>query len=295
MYNENKNQSIEEASAILAGSVSNQTKEEKKKIINDTEKEFLESLEIKFTRKSFIGTQRADMFTTTSVAQMIADDMGRKLSDFVGCIILPDKYGNPNLACYFTDMSELPDINGKYKAICNSRTFVKSKFEGANILTQQLVNSIYAVSNGATNKQGSYTNNYNFTKEGKSLLGKIMYGYPNNINWKQRMSERSETGIPGSRLLLEVTGFNLPLIISKIYGHTGKVQMDGEETEEHHFEYNAQIKMPVGGCVYNGTPAPTNYMMMVSRYDIEKMNEIMSKCGAPTVVGNIPMVRPAGI
>ena len=29
MYNENKNQSIEEASAILAGSVSNQTKEEK--------------------------------------------------------------------------------------------------------------------------------------------------------------------------------------------------------------------------------------------------------------------------
>ena len=64
---------------------------------------------------------------------------------------------------------------------------------------------------------------------------------------------------------------------------------------EHHFEYNAQIKMPVGGGVYNGTPAPTNYMMMVTRYDIEKMNEIMSKCGAPTVVGNIPMVRPAGI
>lgn len=212
----------------------------------------------------FDGVMKSKLTTTIALSKTINQLFRPIFSDYEGCIIAPDSYGQLQVSLYFKDKG----ITGREDVIKSLQPVIE-RVKGTSaidrIMQMNLRNSSKA---------------YDLSKETKDILSEFIYTRGNaKVNWNQHVIEQTERQYNGQIIYVKVVGLDLVRLVRKIYG--GKI--DGSR-----IDYNISIIKPIGTDMsgYN-----QNFLVNIQQLDSKEVERLANEIGIVPQVGAIQMVR----
>ena len=231
-----------------------------KKMENNTN----EPLRLVIEPQPFDGVMKSKLTTTIALSKTVNQLFRPIFSDYEGCIIAPDAYGQLQVSLYFKDKgySGREDV---IKSLIPVTERVKGTSAIDRIMQMNLRNSSKA---------------YDLSKETKDILSEFFYTRGNaKVNWNQHVVEQTERQYNGQLIYVKVVGLDLVRLVRKIYG--GKI--DGSR-----IDYNISIIKPIGADM-NGFNQ--NFLINIQQLDSKEVERLANEIGVVPQVGQIQMVR----
>lgn len=212
----------------------------------------------------FDGLLKAKMTTTVALAKSVNRLFRPALSDYEGCIILPNQFGQLELTLWFKDKGN--PIDGSAKALMPTNQINRQ---------QSSVNDKIRAMN-ARNRQKSYE----LTQDAKDVLGEFIWvKQGHNIDWNQHVLEQTQQNLGNYTIYVKIVGIDILRILRKIYG---------KKKDNSIVEYNISIIRPVGvDFGYNSQ----NFLINILQLDVKEVEKIASEIGFIPANGQIPMIR----
>ena len=213
----------------------------------------------------FDGVMKSKLTTTISLSKTINQLFRPVFSDYEGCIIAPDQFGQLQVALYFKDKGHAMNSDS-IKSLVPVTERVQGSSPIDRIMKINLRNS---------------AKSYDISKDTKDILSEFIYTRGNaKVNWNQHIIEQTERNYNGYSIYVKMIGLDLVRIVRKIYG--GK--LDGSR-----IDYNISIIKPIGMDVTGGMNQ--NYLINIQQLDSKEVERLASEIGVVPVQGNIQMVR----
>lgn len=223
-----------------------------------------EPLRLAIEPQPFDGLMKSKLTTTIALSKTINQMLRPVFSDYEGCIIAPDAYGQLQVSIYFKDKG----FSGNSEAI-KSLIPVTERVKGSSpidrIMQINLRNSSKA---------------YDLSKDTKDILSEFIYTRGNaKVNWNQHVVEQTERTYNGAIIYVKVIGLDLVRILRKIYGS----KLDGSR-----IDYNISVIKPVGVDMNGGNQ---NFLINIQQLDSKEVERLANEIGIVPQMGNIQMVR----
>lgn len=224
-----------------------------------------EALRINIEPLEFDGVMKSKLTTTIALSKTINQLFRPIFTDYEGCIIAPDQFGQLQAALYFKDKG----MNGREDSI-KTLIPVTERVQGTSaidrITRMNLRNS---------------SKSYDVSKDTKEILSEFIYTRGNSkVNWNQHIVEQTEQAYNGYSIYVKIIGIDIVRLVRKIYG--GKI--NGSR-----IDYNISVVKPIGMDMTGG--ANQNYLINIQQLDSREVERLASEIGVVPVQGNIPMVR----
>lgn len=224
-----------------------------------------EPLTLNIEPLEFDGVMKSKLTTTISLAKTVNQLFRPVFSDYEGCIIAPDQFGQLQAALYFKD-KPMVTREDSIKTLVPVTERVQGTSAIDRITRMNLRNS---------------SKSYDVSKDTKDILSEFIYTRGNSkVNWNQHIVEQTERTYNGYSIYVKVIGIDLVRLVRKIYG--GKI--DGSR-----IDYNISIVKPIGMDMSGGMNQ--NYLINIQQLDSKEVERLASEIGVVPVQGNIPMVR----
>ena len=224
-----------------------------------------EALRINIEPLEFDGVMKSKLTTTIALSKTINQLFRPIFTDYEGCIIAPDQFGQLQAALYFKDKG----MNRREDSI-KTLIPVTERVQGTSaidrITRMNLRNS---------------SKSYDVSKDTKEILSEFIYTRGNSkVNWNQHIVEQTEQAYNGYSIYVKIIGIDIVRLVRKIYG--GKI--NGSR-----IDYNISVVKPIGMDMTGG--ANQNYLINIQQLDSREVERLASEIGVVPVQGNIPMVR----
>lgn len=223
-----------------------------------------EPLRLNIEPLEFDGVMKSKLTTTISLAKTVNQLFRPVFTDYEGCIIAPDQFGQLQAALYFKDKG----MNGRDNSI-KTLVPVTERVQGTSPIDR-----IARMNLRNSNKS------YDVSEDTKEILSEFIYSRGDKVNWSQHIVEQTERNYNGYSIYVKVIGIDLVRLVRKIYG--GKI--DGSR-----IDYNVSIVKPIGMSMVGGVNQ--NYLINIQQLDSKEVERLASEIGVVPVQGNIPMVR----
>lgn len=212
----------------------------------------------------FDGVMKSKLTTTLALSKIVNQLFRPVFSDYEGCIIAPDAYGQLQVALYFKDKG-MTGSDDKVKSLIPVIERVKGTSAIDRIMQMNLRNSSKA---------------YDLSKDTKDILSEFIYTRGNaKVNWNQHVLEQTERQYNGQIIYVKVVGLDLVRLVRKIYG--GKI--DGSR-----IDYNISIIKPIGADVQG---INQNFLINIQQLDSKEVERLANEIGIVPQVGTVQMVR----
>lgn len=213
----------------------------------------------------FDGVMQSKLTTTIGLSKTINQLFRPVFSDYEGCIIAPDAYGQLQVALYFKDKGSFGRNDDMIKTLIPVTERVKGTSAIDRIMQMNLRNSSKA---------------YDISKDTKDILSEFIYTRGNSkVNWNQHVVEQTERQYNGQIIYVKVVGLDLVRLVRKIYG--GKI--DGSR-----IDYNISIIKPIGADMSGFNQ---NFLINIQQLDSKEVERLANEIGVVPQVGAIQMVR----
>ena len=223
-----------------------------------------EPLRLNIEPQPFDGVMKSKLTTTIALSKTINQLFRPIFSDYEGCIIAPDSYGQLQVALYFKDKG-MRGTDETIKTLIPVTERVKGTTAIDRVMQMNLRNS---------------SKSYDISKDTKDILSEFIYTRGNSkVNWNQHILEQTERQYNGYTIYVKIVGLDLVRIVRKIYG--GK--LDGSR-----IDYNISIIKPIGADV-NGFNQ--NFLINIQQLDSKEVERLANEIGVVPQVGAIQMVR----
>lgn len=226
-----------------------------------------EPLRIKVEPLEFDGELKSKMIKTSELGGMITTMLRAILSDYQGCIIVPDNSGQLRLFLYFKDHG-YPIPEGKYKCLRSALNMNKnaSSFEKINFFNMR-----------------NRMKTYDLTDDAKELLSEFIPTKPGEkIKWDKLMIEKTQQEIGSYSVMVELAGLDLNRVVRKLYGaRENKARLD----------YSVSLVRPLTpvNCSGQFNPANAIYLVNVLQMNNEQVAKLANTVGFVPTNGQIPM------
>lgn len=219
---------------------------------------------IDIEQMEFGGTLKTELTTTLDLANLVNSIFKPIFHDYVGCVILPNQFGQSlELSLFFKDKG-VP-TNGSVKNLVNA---VDANTRGASPMDR-----IRNMNIRNSNKV------YSLTDETKEALSEFIFSRPGqNINWNQLVYEVAEQSFNGHQIYVKVCGLDLLKILRKVYGKRNNGSYN---------DYSINIIKPL----MQVSNMDSNYLVSILQLDTKRVEELCKKIGMMPAQGNIAMVR----
>lgn len=234
---------------------------------NGNNQQTQEAFKLEFTNARFDGTFKSKLCTTLSLGALIGSLLRPVFSDYEGCNIAPNNYGQLDLVIFFKDHGE--PSRDQIKNIENVMGAVKRDAK-----PMDRINNI-----NLRNKAKVY----NLTEKTKSALTEFLVERPGQkINWNQHVYEITERNAYGyqQQIYVKVLGLDLVKVIRAAYG---KKAEDGTR-----YDYSINIVKPLDQ--FSGTNT-TNWLVSILQLDTRDVESLCKEIGVMPMNGSIPMIR----
>lgn len=212
----------------------------------------------------FDGVMKSKLTTTIALSKTINQLFRPVFSDYEGCIIAPDAYGQLQVALYFKD-----------KGMIGGEDVIKSLFP-----VTERIKGTSAIDRVMQMNLRNSSKAYDLSKETKDILSEFIYTRGNSkVNWNQHIVEQTERQYNGQVIYVKVVGLDLVRLVRKIYG--GKI--DGSR-----IDYNISIIKPIGADM---TGFNQNFLINIQQLDSKEVERLANEIGVVPQVGTIQMVR----
>lgn len=224
-----------------------------------------EPLSLNIDPLEFDGVMKSKLTTTISLAKVVNQLFRPVFTDYEGCIIAPDQFGQLQAALYFKDKGHVRNQD-EIKTLIPVTERVQGSSAMDRVMRMNLRNS---------------SKSYDVSNETKEILSEFIYTRGNaKVNWGQHIVEQTERGYNGYSIYVKVVGIDIVRLVRKLYG--GKI--DGAR-----IDYNVSIIKPIGMDMSGGMNQ--NYLINIQQLDSREVERLASEIGVVPVQGNIPMVR----
>lgn len=232
---------------------------------NGQQQQKREPLRLNLEPLEFDGVMKSKLTTTIALAKTVNQIFRPVFTDYEGCIIAPDQFGQLQAALYFKDKGHARNED-EVKTLIPVTERVQGTSPIDRITRMNLRNS---------------SKSYDVSNETKEILSEFIYTRGNTkVNWGQHIVEQTERGYNGYSIYVKVIGIDLVRLVRKIYG--GKI--DGSR-----IDYNVSIIKPIGMDMTGGMSQ--NYLINIQQLDSREVERLANEIGVVPVQGNIPMVR----
>lgn len=214
----------------------------------------------------FDGVMKNKLTTTNVLCKIVNQVFRPVFSDYEGCVIVPDSYGQLSVSLYFKDKGNFPASVDSIKTLFPVTERVKGTSPIDKVLQMNLRNSSRA---------------YDISEDTKRILSEFIYTRGNSkVHWNQHVFEQTEQQQFNNQIIyVKVVGLDLVRLIRKIYG--GKI--NGSR-----IDYNVSIIKPIGASVNGGIQ---NYLVNIQQLDSKEVERLANEIGVVPQIGTIQMVR----
>lgn len=222
-----------------------------------------EPLRLDIKPMDFDGVMKSKLTTTIALSKTINSVFRKVLTDYEGCIVAPDQFGQLQVALYFKDKGAAMD--GAIKSLIP----VTARNQGDKAIDRLM----------RMNLRNS-SKSYDISAETKQILSDFIYTRGNSkVNWNNHIVEQTEQQYNGYSIYVKVIGLDLVRLVRKIYG--GK--KDGSR-----IDYNVSIIKPVGVDIAGNNQ---NFLVNVQQLDSKEVEKLAAEVGLVPTMGSIPMIR----
>lgn len=219
---------------------------------------------VKVDPLDFNGTFKSKLITTFKIGEIINRLFKSVLSDYEGCIIVPNNFGQFEVVMYFRDKGAAPD--NKVKAIMSASS--KTNKQNSALERIQQMN----IRNSAKK--------YELTQEAKDVIEEFIPTKPGQSpKWSEHVFEQNEVNYNVQTVYVRVNGLDLLRVLGKLYGR---------KSGDSRIEYAVSPVRVVGADV-NGQLK--NWLISVQQLDSTKVEELANELGMIPTTGQIQMIR----